>query len=171
MNRQWFLSIGLALAAGIAFGQTAPAEADTLKSLLSEVRQLRQALQATTATAQRAQIALYRLQVQTLAVSRAMQRSDEARTKVADVERWRKSLAGRVENLEKVSLQRKEDPSVEVELQRAKKELEWQTSEEQQLQTVETEASAQVQAEQAKLSELQDSLERLDRTLADQSQR
>lgn len=171
MDRRWFLAIGLTLVAGIGFGQTAPAEADTLKSLLSEVRQLRQTLQATTVTAQKAQIALYRLQVQTLAVSRAMQRSDEARAKVADADRWRKSLAGRVENLEKIYQQHKEDRNVELELQRTKNELEWRTSEEQQLQTIDTEASAQIQAEQAKLSELQDSLERLDNTLANQSQR
>jgi chromosome segregation ATPase len=170
MYRRWFIGIGVALVGGLAFSQTAPAETDTLRSLLSEVRQLRQALQATTVNAQRAQIGLYRLQVQTLAVSRALQRSDEARAKLADAERWRKSLAGRVEDLEK-NLQQKDDQNVEVELQRTKKELEWRTSEEQQLHTIETEATTQVQAEQAKLTELQDGLERLDKTLADQSQR
>ena len=49
--------------------------------------------------------------------------------------------------------------------------LEAQTSEVQQLQAIESEASAQVQAEQAKLSELQDGLERLDKILENQGQR
>jgi hypothetical protein len=171
MRRIFSLGVGLALAASMAFGQTVPAEPDTLRSLLSEIRQLREALQATMENTRRTQVLLYRLQVQSLAVSRAMQRSDEARQKIADAERWRKSLAGRVEDLEKVSQQHRDDQNVEVELQRSRKELEWRTSEEQQLQTIEGEATAQVHAEQTKLSELQESLEGLDSRFADQSHR
>jgi len=174
MCRTWFLGIGLALAAGIALGQTAPSEAETLRSLLSEVRQLRQALQTTTVTAQRMQIALYRLQVQVLAASRATQRLDEARSKVAEAERLRQQLSAQVEDMENLQSHtddQRERANREVELQRTKKELEWRTSEEQQLRTVESEALAHVQAEQAKLTELQDGLERLDKTLANQGQR
>jgi len=58
-----------------------------------------------------------------------------------------------------------------VELRRLKKELERRTSEEQQLGTFESEALSQVQAAQAKLSELQDGLDRQDKTLANQSER
>ena len=174
MYRRWFLGIGLALAAGITFGQTAPAEADTLRSLLSEVRQLRQALETTTVTAQRIQITLYRMQVQAVAVSQATQRLDEARAKVAEAERWRERLTHRVEDTEKIYQSHKEDQreraAIELDLHREKKELERRTNEEQQLRTIESEASAQVQAEQAKLGELQDGLERLDKTVANQSQ-
>jgi len=45
------------------------------------------------------------------------------------------------------------------------------TSEEQQLRTIESDALAQVQAEQAKLNELQDGLNRLDKALENLSQR
>lgn len=174
MYRRWFLGIGLALVAGIAFGQTAPAESETLRSLLSEVRQLRQALQAMTVTVQRAQITLYRLQVQTLAVSRATQRLDEARSKVGQAERNEQRLTWQLENMENLQSHtedQRERVNRELDLNRTKKELEGQTSELQQLRTTESEASAQVQAEQAKLSELQDGLERLDKTLENQGPR
>ena len=174
MYCRWFLGIGLALFADLAFGQTTPTEAETLRSLLSEVQQLRQTLEITAVTAQRMQITLYRLQIQALAVSQATQRLDEARSKVAEAERWRQRRAWRVEDAEKIYQSHKEDQreraAIEWDLHRAKKELERRTSEEQQLRTIESEASAQVQAEQAKLSDLQDGLERLDKTLAKQSQ-
>ena len=101
MHRRSFLFLGLALVASIALGQTPPAESETLRSLLSEVRQLRQALQTTTVTSQRIQITLYRLQVQVLAAAQATQRLDQARSKVAEAERWRQQLAGRVGDMEK----------------------------------------------------------------------
>jgi hypothetical protein len=45
------------------------------------------------------------------------------------------------------------------------------TSQEQQLRTIESEALSQVQAEQTKLTELQDGLDRLDKALENFSQR
>ena len=175
MYRKSFLGIVLALVASTTFGQTAPTEADTLRSLLSEVRQLRQALQATTLATQRIQIAIYRVQAQALAVSRATQRLDEARSKVAQAERFRQGANHQLESYEKFlqspTGDQRERANIDVDFQRAKKDLEAQTSEVQQLQAIESEASAQVQAEQAKLSELQDGLERLDKILENQGQR
>ena len=114
------------------------------------------------------------MQVQAVAVSQATQRLDEARAKVAETERWRERLTHRVEDTEKIYQSHKEDQreraAIELDLHRQKKELERRTNEEQQLRTIESEASAQVQSEQAKLSELQDGLERLDKTVANQSQ-
>jgi|SRR5215471_15160055 len=169
MYRRWFFGIGFALVlADIVLGQTAPTQAETLQSLLSEVRQLRQALQTTTVTAQRIQITLYRLQVQVLAVSQATQRLDAARSRVAEAERWRKHQAFMVENMEKVLNQaaERDRAAIDVELRKTKQEFEFRTGEEQQLQTVESDAVSQAQAEQTKLNELQDGLERLDKTLA-----
>jgi hypothetical protein len=170
MYRRWFLGIGFALVvADIMLGQTAPTEAETLRSLLSEVRQLRQALQTTTVTAQRIQITLYRLQVQVLEVSQATQRLDAARSKVAEAERWRQHLTRQVEDMEKLQSQtedQRERAAREVDLRRTKQELDFRTSEEQQLRTVESEALSQVQAAQSKLIELHDGLERLDKTLS-----
>jgi len=119
------------------------------------------------------QIILYQLQVQVLAASRATQRLDEARTKVAEAELQRKRLTGRVEDMESLqshSDDPKERANRELDFHRLKQELAWRTSEEQQLRTVESDAQAQVQAEQAKLSELQDGLARLDKSLASQSE-
>ncbi|HKW99582.1 MAG TPA: hypothetical protein VJN43_17715 [Bryobacteraceae bacterium] len=173
MHRTCLPAISFVLAAGVAFGQTPPAETDTLRSLLSEVHQLRQALETTLVTGQRLQIALYRLQIQTLSHSQAAQRLDAARSKVADAERSRRRLARQLEDMENLQ-NRTEDPreraARELDLHRTKKELEFQTTEEQQLRTIESDALAQVQTEQAKLSELQDGLTRLDKTLASQSQ-
>lgn len=166
--------IGLALVGEIALGQTAPPESQTLQSLLGEVRLLRQALQTTTVAAQRIQVTLFRLQIQVLAVARATQRLDEARSKAADAEFARKHAAAQVDNL--VDLQshtedQRERNNREEDLRRAKKELEMRTSQEQQLRTIESEALSQVQTEQTKLSELQDGLDRLDKALENLSQR
>ena len=174
MCRRWFLGIGFALALDIMAGQSAPAETEALRSLLSEVRQLRQAMQTAMITAQRIQITVYRLQVQVLAVSQATQRLDAARSKVAEAELWRQRLTRQVEDMEKLQSQtedQRERANRELDFHRLKKELEFRTGEEQQLRTVESEALSQVQSAQAKLSELEDSLERLDKTFANQSER
>lgn len=173
MYRRWLPAICLALVAHIALAQATPTEAETLRSLLSEVRQLRQALQTTMVTAQRMQITLYRLQIQALAVSQAAQRLDQARSKLAEAELERQRLTGRVEDMENLQTHtedQRERGARDVDLRRLKKELEWRTSSEQQLQTVESDALSQVQAAQAKLSELQDDLARMDKTLASQSE-
>jgi len=173
-RRLLFMScIGLALVGGITLSQPVPTESATLQSLLSEVRQLRQALQMTTVVAQRTQVTLYRLQIQGQAVARATQRLDDVRSKIGDAEFAKKRLVGLVEDMENLQ-SHTEDPreriNRELDLRREKKELEWRSSAEQQLRTTESEALAQVQAEQAKLSELQDGLDRLDKSLENVSQ-
>ncbi len=170
----WISCIGLALAGDITLGQTAPADSQTLQSLLAEVRQLRQALQTTTVAAQKIQITLFRLQIEVLAVARATQRLDDARTKVAEAEFARKRVVAMVENMEDLQTHtedQRERINREVDLRREKKELEMRTSQEQQLRTIESDALAQVQAEQAKLSELQDGVDRLVKALENFSQR
>src|SRR5258708_29002378 len=86
MNRSSLLVLSLLLSSTACFGQTTPGDSQTLQALLLEVRQLRQDLQTTTIAGQRAQILIYRLQGQEAAVTRAAQRLDEAREKLARIQ-------------------------------------------------------------------------------------
>ncbi len=175
MNRSSLFVLGLLLFSTACFGQTTPGDSQTLQALLSEVRQLRQDLQTTTIAAQRAQILIYRLQGQEAAVARASQRLDEAREKLARIQDERKHVAADVKrqedfisNTENPPTQRKE---VEGVLPRLKTRLESLENEEQQRQTREIEAEQQLRAEEVRLSDLRDQLDRLDKALENASRR
>jgi chromosome segregation ATPase len=146
-----------------------PRESDTLQSLLAEVHQLRQDIEAMTVASQRVQIALYVLQMQNDAVTRAAQRLDAARSQrtaaesardhtTADIQRMEGTLASR-------TLGQPENKEVQEVLADFKRRIETQTAELQTRQLAETEASSQLRNEQAKLDDLQDRVNRLDKTL------
>ena len=142
--------VALVAFAPTAYGQAAPADGGTLPSLLSEVRQLRQVLQATTVNAQKIQVAMFRLQIQELAVAQSSQRLDGIRSKISVAESWRKHVADVVEirqNLQSRSENQKERDGLEEDVRRQRKELELREAEEQQLRMIEREALAQLQAE------------------------
>ncbi|HUC55050.1 MAG TPA: hypothetical protein VMR90_13440 [Candidatus Cybelea sp.] len=175
MNRSSLFILGLLLVSTTCFGQTTPGDSQTLQALLLEVRQLRQDLQTTTIAAERAQILIYRLQGQEAAVARASQRLDEARDKLARIQEERKHVAADVKqhedfisNSENPATQKKE---IEAELSQLKTRLESLENEEQQGQTRETEAEQQLRAEEVRLSDLRDLLDRLDKVLEDASRR
>jgi DNA repair exonuclease SbcCD ATPase subunit len=175
MNRSPLFGLGLLLFSTACFAQTTPGDSQTLQALLSEVRQLRQDLQTTTIAAQRAQILLYRLQGQEAAVARASQRLDEAREKLAGIQAQRNYLATDIKrheefisNTENPATQRKE---FEERLPKLKAELESTENLEQQQQTRETDAEQFLRAEEVKLSDLQDQLDRLDKALENASHR
>ena len=98
-------------------------------------------------------------------MSQAAQRIDAARPKVAEADFWRQHQSRQVEDLEKLQSQIEEGnrAALELDLHMTNKGLDFRTSEDHQLRTAESEALSQVQAEQAKLSELQDGLVRLDK--------
>jgi chromosome segregation ATPase len=175
MNRSSLFAVGLLLFSTTCFGQTASGDSQTLQALLVEVRQLRQDLQTTTMATQRAQILLYRLQGEEAAVARASQRFEEAREKVAAIQDQREHVAANIKeyeefvgNTENPSAKRKE---LEDRLPQFKTRLESLKSEEQQRQTREMEAEQQLRAEEARLSELRDQLDRLDKALESASRR
>jgi chromosome segregation ATPase len=175
MNRSVFFVLGLLLFSTASFGQTTTGESQTLQALLSEVRQLRQDLQATTIAGQRAQILIYRLQGQEAAVARASQRLEEAREKLAGIQAERKHVAADVKrqeefisNTENPATERKE---VERMLSESKTRVESLESQEQQLQTREIDAEQQLRAEEVRLSDLRDQLDRLDKALENASRR
>ena len=175
MNRLPLIVLGLLLISPDCFGQSTPGDSQTLQALLSEVRQLRQDLQTTTIAGQRAQILIYRLQGQEAAVARASQRMDEARDKLARIQDERKHVSSDakqtedfISNTENPPTQRKE---VEAVLPRLKTRLESLENEEQQRQTREIEAEQQLRAEEVRLSDLRDQLDRLDKVLENASRR
>ena len=176
MNRSGLFVLGLLIFSTDCFGQTTPGDSQTLQALLSEVRQLRQDLQTTTIAGQRAQILIYRLQGQEAAVARASQRLEEAREKLARTQDERKHVAADVKRFED-SISDTESPTTqrkEIEQQvlpQLKARLESLDSQEQQLQTREIDAEQQLRAEEVRLSDLRDQLDRLDKALEHASHR
>jgi hypothetical protein len=151
-----------------AWAQPAPADSPALQALVSEIHQLRQDLQATTVAAQRVQIALFRLQSQTAAVARLTSRLDEVRSRLSPTQSHHSELARRMQQLEEKQRD-SHDPNelkaVTEILPQIKFELDREAGEEQRLQALESEAASQLRTEQARLNELQDQLDKLDRIL------
>jgi DNA repair exonuclease SbcCD ATPase subunit len=175
MNRSPLFGLGLLLFSTACFAQTTPGDSQTLQALLSEVRQLRQDLQATTIASQRAQILIYRLQGQEAAVARASQRLDEVRDKLDRIQAERKHLAAEVKQDEDFIANSENPPAqqkvLEDRLSQLKSELESAEDSEQQEQAQEIDAEQHLRAEEAKLSDLQDQLDRLDKALENASRR
>jgi len=141
-----------------------------MQALVAEVRQLRKDLQASNGNALKAQILLYRLQFQGEAVMRATQHLNDARGMLADTQRRLKETSDNLKrfeeylenNTESAAADRKQ---VQYEVSRNKAELENLAAEEQQRQTAELQAEEQLRTEQAKLGELEDRVDRLEKDL------
>ena len=174
MHRSCLLILGLLLIAAPVLGQSASTDSQTLQALLSEVRQLRHDLQTTTLAAQRAQILLYRLQGQEAIVARASQRLDDARARLTEIQAARVRLTSDIKQHEDFISHAENSPGerkqIEDLLPRLKTNLTSLESEEQQRQTRQMEAEDQLRQERAKLSGLQDQLDRLEKTLESSSQ-
>src|SRR5580704_3769561 len=140
MNRSSLLTVSLLLFSAACFGQTSQTDSQTLQALLSEVRQLRQDMRVTIIAAQRTQVLIYRLQAQEAAVARESQRLDE-----------------------NSAIQRKQWEDNR--LPQLKAELESLASDEQQNRSREIEAEQQLRAEEVRLNDLREQLDRLDKTL------
>ena len=164
------------LSAAAVFAQAA-APSDTLQALLAEVHQLRLDLQSTTVTAQRVQILLYRVQLQQATVTRASARADDAHGKVEDAKRNEARITQGLQQLQEQEARMTNDPTappdvakqIHRQLLEAKQSLEIWQNDDQQWQAKEIEAQSQLRVEQARLNELQDTLDRLDKALANLS--
>jgi len=173
MHRSCLLVPVFLLISAPAFGQSTATDSQTLQALLAEVRQLHHDLQTTTIAAQRAQILLYRLQGQEALVARASQRLDDARAKLAEVQSNRTKLTSDIKKYEDLVGQAGTSPTdrkqIEDLLPQRKAKLASLENEEQQRQTREIEAEDELRAGRAKLSELQDQLDQLQKTLESSS--
>jgi chromosome segregation ATPase len=166
--RRIFLAVIMFVALD-AFCQTPVKESDTLQALLTEVHQLRQDIEAMTVASQRVQIALSALQIQDAAVARSTQRVDNARNKCSAEEANRQRTASEIQRLES-SLDAGSVPESQAKVTQSrltdmKSIFESQTASVQTCQVAEAEASNQLRNDQAKLVDVQDRIERLDKTL------
>ena len=150
-------------------GQSTATESPGMQALVAEVRQLRMDLQATNGNALKVQILLQRLQLQETAVARTSERLIAARERLTDMQRHRTEVAALlkrseelVENTETSSEDRKR---FQAEISARKQELEAIAAVEQQRQAAEMEAEEQLRTEQAKLNELEERVDRLEKAL------
>ena len=147
-------------------GQAAQADSQTLRAILTELQQLRLELHASNTAFQKAQILLRHWQVQREAVSLATQRSNEAHAKLAEAQSRQNHFTAEIRRFEATLEQPKTDlakKQVEDLVIRLKSELESVGNEEQQLQIRASDSEEQLRIEQAKLSGLEDQLDRLEK--------
>ena len=157
-----------AIATAAAFAQSATPDSTALQALVSEIHQLRQDLQATTVAAQRVQIALFRLQTQTTAVARATSRLDELRSRISQAQSQHGEIAARMQMFEEKQRNSHDPNELKIAadvLPQLKAGMDREAGEEQRLQASEAEAASQLRTEQARLNDLQDQLDKLDKIL------
>jgi chromosome segregation ATPase len=115
---------------------------------------------------QGAQILLSRLQIQEVAVTRASQHLDDARSRLAEAQLVLKSEAAEIKHLEEDAPNAGESAAqVEDAVRRVKSDLEAATVVEQKRQAIETEAEQQLRTEQDKLNTLEVQLDELVREM------
>jgi chromosome segregation ATPase len=168
--RVWIFLAAILLVLPLSLdAQSGSADSQTLQALLSEVHQLRQELRTATVAAQRAQILIYRVQAQQTVVTRLSQRIETDRSRLTGNESEQKRLAAAIRHLEDLrnaqsDAERKEKQTDE-QLTQMKMRLEQVGNEEQEIQPRKIEAEEELRVEQAKLAQLHDELDRIDKAL------
>lgn len=166
--RIWIFSLCLLFVSASGLGQSTSSEPEGMQALVAEVRLLRMDLQATNGNALKAQILLQRLQLQETAVARVSERLSTARARLADMQRHRAEVAGTLKRFEETleNTDTSEDRKrFQAEISARKQELEAIAPEEQQRQAAEMEAEEQLRTEQAKVRELEERVDRLEKNL------
>jgi chromosome segregation ATPase len=160
--------LALLLISGGAIAQTAPGDAQVTQSLLVEIRQLRNDLQNAAVTINRVQIVMFHLQFETYALDRATQRLDQARAACSQAEMQGKMSKSRIEEAEAArgSQNPSDQKAAEQYLANLKSNLEMSDAEEQQCQVERADAENQFRTEQAKVNDLEEQLDKLDKALA-----
>jgi hypothetical protein len=161
-------------AASVAVAQTSPTDSQLTQTLLSEVRQLRSDLQSSAATIQRVQIVMYRLQSEANMLDRAMQRFEQARGACMQAEEQQKMFADQIADAEEQARDSRNSANQQTSqnmLTRLKATQERFARQEQECQIERGAAENQLKIEQAKMSDLEAQLEKLDRILAGYAQK
>lgn len=169
MRRTWFFVFCFLFLCASGLGQSTATESQGMQALVAEVRQLRKDLQTSNGNALKAQVLLYRMQFQETAIARASERFNEARSRLTGVQHHRtevtttlKRLEEALENTETSSEDRKR---FQTEISANKQELEALAVEEQQQQSAEMDAEEQLRTEQAKLNDIEERVDRLEKAL------
>jgi chromosome segregation ATPase len=172
MRHKSILCLTLFLGTASAYGQTASPDSQMTQRLLAEIRELRHDLQSSAATIQRVQIVMYRVQAEASLLNRATERLENARTRCTQAQAQRKMVTIQIESANRQrNSQNRSDQKTEDVLQALQSSVEMFASEEQQCQVEQADAETQFRAEQAKMNDLQDQLENLDKVLAEQSRK
>lgn len=149
-------------------GQTSPTDAQTLQTLLAEVHQLRLALEHSSKIVPLIQITVERLKLQQDQVARVTRQLEDIRRELDHFRSEQPKIQQRLQSLDNNASQIT-DPRQRKELDEVLKisKLEAEQSEKsaQQLQARESELMSQFQAEQTKLTELNDRLDQMERAL------
>ena len=168
MLRQALLAIALVLFSSTASGQTASTDSQTMQALLTEVHQLRQDLQTAATAARRAQILIYRLYAQEAALERASQRFDQAKwmlDQFQDRKKWQVLQIREYEENRDRAANPAERKQLDDTISNLKSQMEEWALLEQEAQAKEIELEQQLRIEQAKLDQLQNELDQLDRAV------
>jgi DNA repair exonuclease SbcCD ATPase subunit len=151
-----------------ALAQTPASDVPTLQTLLVEVHQLRIALERSTQIAPRIQIAVERLKMQQEQVGHVAKDVDDARRELDHFRTEQGRIQQRVQSIEN-AVTETADPEKRRDLNDAlgssKQELDQAEKSAQQAQVREGELTSQLQSEQAKLTELNDRLNQIERAL------
>ena len=166
--RTWLFGLCLLFVSASGLGQSTATESQGMQALVAEVRQLRMDLQTSNGYALKAQILLQRLQFQQAAVARVSERLSDAHSRLADMQRHRTEVAATLKRFEEAleNTEASEDRKrFQGEISARKQELEALAAVEQQRQAAEMEAEEQLRTEQAKLNELEERVDRLEKAL------
>jgi len=152
--------------------QPAPSSGEqTLQALLSEVHQLRVTMQRANLNTYHAQITIERLKLQQQRVDRLTAQLGDVRKQLAETRKTFSQNSDNMKSFERKLAKETDAPErarLEASIQSWKAELEELNQKEQQEQAYETQLNAQLQLEQAKLAELSDRLDTLQRELETQ---
>jgi chromosome segregation ATPase len=167
---RWIRFCSLMLFAFTAFAADTPVvDSPVTQALLAEIRQLRSDLQTMTAISQRVQIVMYRHQVQAGILDRVTQRLESARDSCNRTQAQQKEAAAETEQLEarRRSQNPAEQQATDQTLAGLKSQITMLAAQEQQCQAEQTEVATQVRAEQARMNEVQEQLDKLDKLFAE----
>ncbi len=166
------LSLSLLTAAKAFSSSAQPLQSDqTLQTLLGEVHQLRLVLQRANLNTYHAQITIERMKLQQQRVDRLTTQLGEIRNQLAETRKPLSWIPATMKN-DEMRLAQETDVAKRADLERSiqslKVDLEEATRKEQQQQIYEAQLQAQLQSEQAKLAELNERLDSLQRELETQ---
>jgi len=167
MRRWFFVTASLLLLPAGAVSQTGSTDSQTLQALLAEVRLLRQELRTTTIASQRAQILIYRVQAQQTVVTRLSQRAENERSRLSQIQSEQKGVTAAIKRLEDLRSSQSESArkQSEEQLSQLKPRAERLGTDEQESLARKVEIEEELRLEQAKLAQLHEELDRIDKAL------
>ena len=167
MRRWLFITASLLLLPAAAVSQTGSTDSQTLQALLAEVRLFRQELRTTTVASQRAQILIYRVQAQQTVVTRLSQRAENERSRLSQIQSEQKGVTSAIKRLEDLRFSQSESERKQSEepLSQLKPRAERLGTDEQESLTRKVVIEEELRVEQAKLAQLHEELDRIDKAL------